>query len=63
MRLTLLKSKIHRAIVTDANLEYEGSACAPGDRVIICPYAECEEAEAVRHQPALVFVDDQNRCQ
>jgi aspartate 1-decarboxylase len=25
MRLTFLKSKIHRAIVTDANLDYEGS--------------------------------------
>ena len=25
MRLTFLKSKIHRAVVTDANLTYEGS--------------------------------------
>lgn len=25
MRVTLLKSKLHRATVTDANLEYEGS--------------------------------------
>lgn len=25
MKLTLLKSKLHRATVTDANLEYEGS--------------------------------------
>lgn len=25
MLLTILKSKIHRAIVTDANIEYEGS--------------------------------------
>lgn len=30
MILTMLKSKIHRAIVTDANLEYEGS-------ISICP--------------------------
>jgi len=30
MTLTLLKSKIHRATVTDANLEYEGS-------ISICP--------------------------
>lgn len=30
MRLTLLKSKIHRARVTDANLNYEGS-------ISICP--------------------------
>lgn len=25
MRLTMLKSKLHRAVVTDANLNYEGS--------------------------------------
>lgn len=25
MRLTMLKSKLHRAVVTDADLEYEGS--------------------------------------
>ncbi|NCN95109.1 MAG: aspartate 1-decarboxylase [Bdellovibrionales bacterium] len=30
MQLTLLKSKIHRATVTDANLNYEGS-------ISICP--------------------------
>lgn len=30
MTVTLLKSKIHRATVTDANLEYEGS-------ISICP--------------------------
>jgi aspartate 1-decarboxylase len=30
MMLTMLKSKLHRATVTDANLEYEGS-------VSICP--------------------------
>ena len=30
MQLTMLKSKIHRATVTDANLEYEGS-------ISICP--------------------------
>jgi len=111
MRLTLLKSKIHRAKVTRANLEYEGSVsidpqlceaaglhpferveiyncnngarlatyaipgaegeiclngaaarhALPGDRVIICAYAQYEEAEAVGHGPTLVFVDDENR--
>jgi aspartate 1-decarboxylase len=30
MQLTLLKSKIHRATVTDANLNYEGS-------ITVCP--------------------------
>ena len=31
MQVTMLKSKIHRATVTDANLEYEGS-------ISICPH-------------------------
>lgn len=111
MRLTLLKSKIHRARVTDANLEYEGSVsidpelcraagllpferveiynchngarigtyvihggegeiclngaaarhAQPGDRVILCAYAEMNEEEAASHRPKLVFVDDSNR--
>ncbi len=112
MRLTLLKSKIHRATVTDANLEYEGSVSVdpelcreagllpferveiyncnngdriatyvipggqgeiclngaaarhaqPGDRVILCAYAEMNEEEAAAHRPKLVFVDDANRA-
>jgi aspartate 1-decarboxylase len=111
MRITMLKSKIHRATVTDADLNYEGSVsidpalidsarlrpferveiynCNNGERfatyviegkpgeiclngaaarlvhrgdlVIIACYAELDEAEAARHQPALVFVDEKNR--
>ena len=33
MRLTLLKSKLHRAIVTDTELEYEGS-CAIDEKIM-----------------------------
>ncbi len=112
MRLTMLKSKIHRATVTDANLAYEGSVsidptlceaadllpferieiyncengariatyvihggegeiclngaaarhALPGDRVILCAYAELEASSAASHQPKLVFVDGQNRA-
>ncbi len=113
MRRTLLKSKIHRATVTDANLHYQGSVtvdpllmaaadllpwerveiynvsngerfatyaipgragagevvingaaahkAGAGDVVILASYAEYEEIEARRHQPALVFVDERNR--
>ncbi|MDH3525773.1 MAG: aspartate 1-decarboxylase, partial [Acidobacteriota bacterium] len=111
MRLTFLKSKIHRATVTGADLGYEGSIsidpalCAaadlspfervevyncdngarlatyvipggdgeiclngaaarhahPGDRVIICSYAELEAREVEAHRPRLVHVDDANR--
>jgi aspartate 1-decarboxylase len=113
MRLTMCKSKIHRATVTQSELNYEGSitidqnllaeadilpfekvqvvdvnsgsrfetytyagpagsgvicvngAAArlvqPGDKVIIVSYAEMERAEAERHVPRLVLVDDDNR--
>ncbi|TWT23205.1 aspartate 1-decarboxylase [Luteimonas marina] len=33
----------------------------PGDLVIICAYGTCEEAEAARFKPTLVYVDQQNR--
>ncbi|NJL28311.1 MAG: aspartate 1-decarboxylase [Thermoanaerobaculia bacterium] len=113
MRRTLLKSKIHRATITDADLHYVGSMtldpilmeaadllpherieiynisngerlatyaipgergkgqavlngaaarkASPGDLVIICSYAEVEEDEARRHEPQVVFVDENNR--
>jgi len=32
----------------------------PGDLVIICAYGHCEEAEAARFKPKLVYVDRQN---
>lgn len=113
MLLTLMKGKIHRAVVTGADLDYEGSigidralmdaagflrnerveiynistgsrfatyvieepsqsgaitlngAAArlvqKGDRIIVCAYAQMEEAEAARFQPRVVIVDEQNR--
>lgn len=109
----MLKSKIHRATVTHADLHYEGSltldadlleaadilpheqihvwdvtrgsrlvtyamrgergsgiVCVngagahlvqPGDLVIIASFSELEEAEARRHQPRIVVVDQHNR--
>ena len=109
----MLKSKIHRATVTGADLHYEGSitidldlmeasdiipyeaVCiwdvtngnrfetyaiegergsgvicingaaarmvAPRDLVIIASFVGMSNAEALEHEPKLVFVDDQNR--
>ncbi len=112
MRLTLLKSKLHRVTVTNVELGYEGSCAidtelmdAAGiheyerieiynvtngerfatyairgeagsgmisvngaaahkaevnDIVIICTYAEMEEAEASQYKPRLVYVNERN---
>lgn len=109
----MLKSKIHRATVTGADLHYEGSitidldlmeaadiipyeaVCiwdvtngsrfetyaiegergsgvicingaaarlvAPQDLVIIASFVNMDNAEALAHEPKLVFVDDRNR--
>ncbi len=114
MQRTLLKSKIHRATVTDADLHYQGSvkvdpllmvaadllpherveiynvtngerfatyviAGTPGrgevvingaaahkarrgDLVILASYAAYDEAEARRHEPRVVFVDEANHA-
>ncbi len=111
MRITLLKSKLHRATVTDADLNYEGSVSIDprlcdaaklqlferveiynisngerfatyvihgkpgevclngaaarlvhrGDKVIICSYADFEEAESRAFKPTVVLLDDGNR--
>ena len=113
MRRTMLKGKIHRATVTQADLEYVGSItidpllmegadilenerveiynittgqrfatyaipgtrgageigingaaahrAAPGELVIIASYAEYDQDELERHEPSLVFVDENNR--
>lgn len=112
MQTTLLKCKLHKACVTHAELNYEGSCAidgklldlagireyeqidifninngerfttyairgedqsgmisvngaaarkaAVGDRVIICAYGIFEEAEAAKHQPTLVYLDEAN---
>jgi aspartate 1-decarboxylase len=111
MRITMLKSKLHQATVTDADLSYEGSVSIDtkliaaaklrpferveiyninngarfatyviegkdgeiclngaaarlvqrGDRVIICCYADFDEAEAAQHVPTVVLLDERNR--
>ena len=112
MQRLMLKSKIHRATVTDANIDYEGSVAIDealmeatgiyefeqvqiydiangnrlttyaikgergsgvisingaaahlarkGDLVIIATYSVLEEAEAAKHAPVLVYVDEKN---
>jgi aspartate 1-decarboxylase len=112
MQRIMLKSKIHRATVTGADLHYEGSVTidrdlmdaadivsyekvavwnvtngsrletyaiegqrgsgviclngaaarmvAPKDLVIIASFVNMENAEAVKYEPKLVFVDDRN---
>ncbi|MDH5229124.1 MAG: aspartate 1-decarboxylase [Gammaproteobacteria bacterium] len=112
MQLTMLKAKLHRACVTHAELDYEGS-CAidsqlldlsgireyeqihiynvtngerfityairaeansrvvsvngaaahkaqPGDRLIICSYAQLDQQELARFKPQLVYLDEHN---
>ena len=113
MQRIMLKSKIHRATVTGADLHYEGSVTidrdlmdaadivsyekvavwnvtngsrletyaiegqrgsgviclngaaarlvAPRDLVIIASFVTMENAEALKYEPKLVFVDEQNR--
>ena len=113
MQRHLLKSKIHRATITSADLHYEGSLTVDedlldaadlrtheevqvvnvnngarfstyvipgprgsgvlqlngaaarlgmaGDLVIVISYGAFDEAEAARHHPTVVFVDDKNR--
>jgi aspartate 1-decarboxylase len=112
MNVTMLKAKLHRACVTHAELNYEGSCAidgrlldaagilpyeqidiynltngerfttyairaeegskiisvngaaarkaATGDRLIICAYTGMAEAEAVKHNPKLVYLDEDN---
>ena len=113
MRRRMFLAKIHRATVTQADLDYEGSVtidadlleaagtlaheeihiwdvtngnrlstytlegprgsgvicinCAsahlinPGDVVILATFGDLDDAEARRHQPTVVFVDEANR--
>jgi aspartate 1-decarboxylase len=113
MQRIMLKSKIHRATVTGADLHYEGSVTidrdlmdaadivsyekvavwnvtngsrletyaiegqrgsgviclngaaarlvAPRDLVIIASFINMENAEAIKYEPKLVFVDEENR--
>lgn len=54
MQITVLKSKIHRATITDANLHYEGSITLPRELV--------EQAGLHLHEKVLIAnVDNGNR--
>jgi aspartate 1-decarboxylase len=113
MILTMLKSKLHRAAVTQSDLHYEGSVTVDlnlleaanilvneqvdvlnitngarfttyaiegargsgvigingaaarlvqtGDLVIICSYAQMDEAQAKQHKPIVLLLDEKNR--
>jgi aspartate 1-decarboxylase len=56
MRRALLKSKIHRATVTDADLDYEGSISIDPVLALAADLVPFE-----RHRPRLVYVDAQNQ--
>ena len=113
MLLTLMKAKLHRAVVTQADLHYEGSIAidrelldlagifpheqvdvwnvtngqrfttyaipaprggrsfgvngaaarlvAAGDRIIVTTWAQLDAAEAEKHEPKVVLLDEQNQ--
>jgi aspartate 1-decarboxylase len=53
-----------RAARASGIVSVNGSAArraAPGDILIIATFAEYDETELVRHEPALIYVDSQNR--
>ena len=43
----MLRSKLHRALVTDANLEYEGSITIDSDLLLQADMAEYEQVQVV----------------
>jgi aspartate 1-decarboxylase len=57
------------AIVAEAGsgtISVNGAAAhkaSPGDKIIICTYAEMSEAEADKFKPVLVYVDDDNKIE
>jgi aspartate 1-decarboxylase len=57
MRRTFLKSKIHRAVVTDADLDHESSVTIDENLLEV----ELEESEAGSFKPTVVLVDAHNR--
>ena len=76
MNITLLKAKIHRAVVKQADLDYVGSitidsdllresgiparCVEAGDKIIIMAYAQMTPEEAKTHKPTVLFVDQDN---
>ena len=64
VQLSMLKSKIHRATVTQAQRDYVGSITIDqslmADTIIIMCYCQLDAAEAAAHRPRVVFVDGNN---
>lgn len=61
MRQNFLKSKLHRAPVTSAALDYEDSISL--DRVIVAAYVGHAPEEIAGHTPRLVLLGEQNVIQ
>ena len=63
----LLKSKIHRATVTEADLNYEGSITIDAQLMLAVNIVEFEqvadfhENEIAGHQPTIIVVDENNQ--
>ena len=73
MMLTMLKGKIHRATVKQAEVDYIGSITIDSElmeaagileyeKVIIMCYAQVDEREAAQMKPRVVFVDEDNKA-
>jgi aspartate 1-decarboxylase len=74
MMRTMCKSKIHRATVTGADLNYVGSITIDAElmeaaelrefeqvHVVVISYGQYDEAELAHFQPLFIFVDEENR--
>ena len=74
MQITMLQGKIHRATVTQAELDYVGSITVDEDlldaagikeyqlvQIILMAYAQMTPEEAKENKPNVVFVDDENK--
>ena len=72
MQIRLLRSKIHRALFTDANVEYEGSLTInpdlmakvhlgqAGDRLTIMTFDLFDEKSAPNHKPRVIVLGENN---
>ena len=60
MEITLLKAKIHRAVVTQADLDYVGSITIDSRLLHEAGILEYEKVE-MTHKPTVLFVDDNNQ--
>ena len=73
MTFDMLYSKIHRATVTDANLNYVGSITIDedlldaaarkveiGDKIIVIAYGSYHNDELENYKPIVVHVDEKN---